>query len=179
MNSDGEHKELEFHLVCQGDITEEWERNKINDWNSKTHNKKVLKTMGFCDNYRGEIYIFMEDGRKIEYSYNMDPRGIRTDVHSVKINEKVVSNYHGENSIMRFVEDYGSLCIGAVRFTEEFPDYSWIKVKRFKEEDYPSLEEKYEALKLHHEEEVNFLINHIKRKENECFSSRTGGKTNP
>jgi len=176
MNSSGE---LEFSLVCQGDITEEWESGKIIDWNSNPRNRKIIKTMGFCDNYKGEIYIFMEDGRKIEYSYNMDPRGIRKDSHSVKINEKSVSNYYGENSIMRFVEDYGSLCIGAVRFTEEFPDFSWIKVKRFRESDYPTLEEKYEALKLHHEEEVGFLINYIKEKENECFSSRSGGKRNP
>ncbi len=174
MNSNGE---LEFNLVCQGDSTEEWESNKIRIWNSHSNNKRILKTMGFCDNYKGEIYIFMEDGRKIEYSYNFDPRGIRKETHSVKINEKPVDVQYVEKVIMGLIEDCGSLCIGAVKLAEGIQDYSWIKVKRFREENYATLEEKYEALKRHHEEEVNFLINYIKEKENECIGSRTGRDT--
>lgn len=173
MNSNGE---LEFNLVCQGDTTEEWERKKILAWNSKPDTKKIVKTMGFCDNYKGEIYIFMEDGKKIEYTYSMDPRGVRKDTQSIRVNDKPVGIQYTKESLTRFIENYGSLCVGAARFSEEIPDYSWIKVKRFREENYPTLEEKYEALKKHHEEEVNFLINWIKEKENDCIGYRSRGE---
>ena len=40
--------------------------------------------------------------------------------------------------------------------------YSWIKVKQFKEEDHETLEGKYEALKLHHQKETEFLIDKVR-----------------
>lgn len=40
--------------------------------------------------------------------------------------------------------------------------YKWIKVTSFRETDYETLEEKYEALKQHHVEETTFLIDKIR-----------------
>ena len=40
--------------------------------------------------------------------------------------------------------------------------YRWIKVKRFKPEDYETFEDKYNALNEHHIEETNFLIEKIR-----------------
>jgi len=45
--------------------------------------------------------------------------------------------------------------------------YTWIKVKQFKEEDYPTLEEKYEALKVHHQKETEFLIKKVRQLDKE------------
>ena len=40
--------------------------------------------------------------------------------------------------------------------------YKWIKIKRFDDSIYDTVEEKYAALLLHHKEETEFLINFVR-----------------
>jgi len=44
---------------------------------------------------------------------------------------------------------------------EPQPDYSWIKVKKYVDDETLSWEERYKRLTKHHEEETTFLINNI------------------
>lgn len=45
---------------------------------------------------------------------------------------------------------------------EILESYKWIKVKRFKREDYPDDKSAYDALEKHHLEETNFLIEKLR-----------------
>lgn len=45
-----------------------------------------------------------------------------------------------------------------INLDEILNSFKWIKVKSFKEENFSSIEEKYEALKKQHVEETEFLI---------------------
>lgn len=45
--------------------------------------------------------------------------------------------------------------------TSDILDYSWIKVKKYVDDESLSWEERYKRLLEHHEKETNFLINNI------------------
>lgn len=49
-----------------------------------------------------------------------------------------------------------------VEKNEILQTYKWIKVKKYKDDDSLSWEERYKRLELHHIEETNFLIEKIR-----------------
>lgn len=46
---------------------------------------------------------------------------------------------------------------------EILESYKWIKVKKYKDDDTLSWEERYKLLEQHHIEETNFLIDKIRK----------------
>lgn len=47
--------------------------------------------------------------------------------------------------------------------TEKKPDYSWIKVKRYVDDESLTWEERYKRLMEHHIEETTFLIDEVNK----------------
>ncbi len=58
--------------------------------------------------------------------------------------------------------------------SEESPDYSWIKVKRWVDDPSKPWEERFEALKKHHEVETKFLIGECKRAQDALKEKNNG-----
>ena len=161
-------------LKSYGDCLENKEEEALEKWNLERAGKGpfVLGVSGCIDTYAGHMELTLDLGNVVKYDYSYDPRGLghsgAPDQNSVIINDVEAFDSH---VIEQYIENYGHIGIALLNFymdkksiEERKPDYSghgWIKVKRFKEEDYPSIEERYKALMEHHIEETNFLINKI------------------
>lgn len=48
-------------------------------------------------------------------------------------------------------------------YSEKYKDYKWIKVKRHKDDETLSWQERYSNLEKHHLEETNFLIDEVRK----------------
>lgn len=162
---------MEISLEIIGELEHGSDIKDLTNWNSSAPNRgfpSIRSVTGYLDNYEGSIDILFRNGHKMGYSYRIEPSGKRSlpDSHIVYLNQDHVE----AKEIQDAMESYGSISLGLLKIYEtKFPSlediqnsYNWIKVKQFKEEDYPTLEEKYEALKLHHQEETEFLIKKVR-----------------
>jgi hypothetical protein len=50
-----------------------------------------------------------------------------------------------------------------MNYSEKYKDFSWIKVKKFKDNKAFSFEKRLLLLQKHHEEETNFLIQEVRK----------------
>jgi len=164
-------KELKkSNLILLGDLIDNKEIEKIESWNqSAPEGLSVIEVEGKLDNYEGSIIIKLENLDIIEYIYKCDPTGRKPNYNSIKINGLTLDD---SNSIEEYMDICGHISISVITMLYvsgkigkkklDYSGYGWIKVKRFNEADYTTIEERYEALKKHHKEETDFLIDKVR-----------------
>lgn len=160
--------ELKIDLTVQNsDISFDNELEAVSNWNNNKPNNQIYYIKGNLETYRGNVDIVSEDWN-IQHYYLYNPNPIikpsvylAIDGNTIKCDVDVLDNLIGESK---------SVIIGLMRYTETLSltipkqeESSWIKVKKFDETKYSTIEEKYEALQKHHQEEVGFLIDYISK----------------
>jgi hypothetical protein len=158
--------ELKIELTVQNsDISFDSELKAVSVWNTNNTNNQIYYIKGNLETYRGNIDIVSEEWN-IQHYYVYSPNPTRKphvylaiDGNSLTVDIDVLDNLISESN---------SVIIGVMRYAETLclskkEDFSWIKVKKFDETQYSTIEEKYEALQKHHQEEVGFLIDYINK----------------
>lgn len=158
--------ELKIDLTVQNsDITFDSEIEAVSKWNIENTSNQIYYIKGYLETYKGSLDVVSENFNiQHSYLYNGNPT-IKPSVYFA-LDGNVVSC--DDVVLDKLIGDSKSVIIGVMRYAETLAlskkeDFSWIKVKRFDETKYATIEEKYQALQKHHQEEVGFLIDYIKQ----------------
>ena len=158
--------DLKVELTVHADISLESELEAVNKWNIDKSDNQIYYIKGYLENYKGNVDIVSEKF-SIQHSYLYSGNPTIAPSAYFSLDGSVVNC--DIDCLDNFIGESKSVVIGAMLYAETLAlskqkeDFSWIKVKKYDETKYPTIEEKYEALQRHHKEEVDFLINYIKQ----------------